>query len=357
MTLQEIAYLRYQNQHLAAASGKTALQLLRQFAAVQAQEYAQSKWTLGLRISGTNDVTIEKAISSGKILRTHLLRPTWHFVAAQDIRWLLQLTAPRVHAANAFMYRQEKLDTKLLQHCAKIIADVLKKTAKHCTREELATALQQQKIIASGHRLSYIMLYAELEAVICSGARRGNQFTYALLEEYAKPGESFNKSTALAELAKRYYTSRGPATIHDFSTWSGLTITDCKHATQSLSAKLNIAEVEGKEYFWSKTAKPSTTTSNDIQLLPIYDEFIMGYKDRSAIFQQYNALKKKPVLKYDCMIVEAGQVIGTWKRTPAEKKITLFADFFQPLTKAQQTEFENVIEKFQIFDGRKVVLE
>src|SRR5687767_917155 len=183
--------------------------------AIQAQEFAQTKWALGLRVPRTKDDDIEKEFAEGKIIRTHLLRPTWHFVAAPDIRWLLALTAPRVHAVNAFMYRQLELDGLIFKRCNHILIKTLQGD-KQFTRDAINEVFQKNKIIARGHRLSYIMMQAELSGIICSGARQGNQFTYALLDERVERTNSLNKEEGLAELTKRYFLSRGPATLKDF---------------------------------------------------------------------------------------------------------------------------------------------
>ena len=182
MNLTDIARLRLFSQQLGVTTMNMAVDMVEWFAAVQGQEYAQAKWGLGLRLPHLKDIDIEQELIQGKILRTHLLRPTWHFVAAKDIHWLLALTAPRVHVANAFMYRQLELDKKFFTRCNKAIIKILE-GCKQLTRNEINEALKKQKIKAEGLRLVYIMMNAELEGIICSGARRGNQFTYALIDE------------------------------------------------------------------------------------------------------------------------------------------------------------------------------
>ena len=305
-----------------------------------------------MRLPLLNDGDIEKDLTEGKIIRTHLLRPTWHFVSAKDIRWLLQLTAPRVHAVNAYMYRKLDLDDKTFSRCNDIIVNVLQ-GGKQRTRNEINEALATHKIIATGHRLSYIMMQAELNGIICSGARRGNQFTYALLEERVKATESINIDEALAKLTLRYFASRGPATPTDFSIWSGLTLTDCKKGVDLVKNKLERQTVDGAEYYMSPGIPDKKATSG-IYLLPIYDELLMGYKDREALFHSKNTLKHDAPLKYDCMIVCDGQVIGTWKRTIKTKHIDLYCDFFTPLTSSQRALFEKSIDRFEAFHGLKV---
>ena len=227
MTLPEIAKQRLCNQGIVANKFKSPDDIVSWLVAVQAQEYAQAKWSLGLRLSTLKDNDVEKAFTNGKILRTHLLRPTWHFVTAQDIRWLLLLTAPRVNAANAYMYRKLELNNTIFSKTKKILVKCLG-GKNQLTRHAISDEFRKNRIIAQGHRLSYIMMKAELDGIICSGARKGNQFTYALLDERVPVSKYINSEDALVELTQRYFSSRGPATVYDFSTWSGLTLTDCR---------------------------------------------------------------------------------------------------------------------------------
>ena len=221
MTNAEIIRYRLTNQQIANTNFKTPQQIVEWMIAMQAQEYAMAKWAIGLRLPGSVEDDIEKAFTKGEILRTHLMRPTWHFVAPADIRWLLALTAPRVHAVNAFMYRQSELDTKLFKRSNDTIEKALS-GGKQLTREQLKAALERKKIKADGFRLAYLLMKAELDGIICSGARQGNQFTYALLEERVAPAKPVQRKEALAAFTQRYFASRGPATIKDFATWSGL---------------------------------------------------------------------------------------------------------------------------------------
>ena len=233
------------------------------------------------------DDDIEQEFAEGNILRTHLLRPTWHLVTADDIRWLLGLTAPRVNVANAYMYRKLELDTPVFNCCNDIIVKTLQ-GHQQLTRSELNAALKEHKIMVEGLRLGYIMMRAELDGIICSGARRGKQFTYALMDERVPSSKTKNKEEALAELTKRYFASRGPATLKDFSTWSGLLLTDCKKGIEMVKSQLIRERMDGEDFFFSSDISFNTQPFQNFHLLPVYDEFIMGYKDRSAMIQLRN---------------------------------------------------------------------
>ncbi len=349
MTLTEIAQYRLINQQLSGTRIKSADEMVEWLGAVQGQEYAQTKWGLGLRLPHLTDKEIENELNKGKILRTHLLRPTWHIVSAKDIRWLLKLTAPRVHAVNAYMYRQLELDNKIFSNCNDILVKTLQ-GGNQLTREEVNEAFEKHKIIAKGHRLSYIMMNAELEGIICSGARKGNQFTYALLDERIGYGKPLERTEALAELTTRYFSSRGPATIKDFSTWSGLTVTDCKKGVEMLKPLLEKEIIERQEYFFNSKINLPEKQPDKIYLLPVYDEFIMGYKDRSAIM----VLRNNAPFLYDCMIVFRGQIIGTWKRTILKNSMETVFDFFKPLNRRQSRIFDEAVDRLGGFMNLKV---
>jgi len=220
----DIAHRRLHNQHITRRTLETPQALVEWLGAVQAQDFAAAKWALGLRLQGVTDDDIEQAFTDGAILRTHVMRPTWHFVSPADIRWLLALTAPHVRAASAYYNRKLELDDAVFRRTNAVLANALQ-GGKQLTRDELASALQQAGIATDGEqRVTYIMMRAELDGVICSGARRGKQFTYALLAERAQQARTLDRDEALAELTMRYFTSHGPATIQDFVWWSGLTV-------------------------------------------------------------------------------------------------------------------------------------
>ena len=346
----EIGKLRLINQQLTGTSFATGKEMVAWLGAVQGQEYAQSKWGLGLRLPHLKDDDIEQEFAKGNILRTHVLRPTWHLVTADDIRWLLELTAPRVNMANAYMYRKLELDTPIFNRCNDIIVKTLQ-GHQQFTRSELNAEFKKNKIFAEGLRLSYIMMRAELDGIICSGARRGNQFTYALMDERVPFSKTKSKEEALGELTRRYFASRGPATLKDFSTWSGLTLTDCKKGVEMVKSQLIRERVEDIDFFLSSDISFNTQPFQNFHLLPVYDEFIMGYKDRSAIMQLRNSMTSQAAFRFDNIIIFEGQIVGTWKRKMNKHSIDLVYDFFKPLDKKQFRLLEEAIHRFGEFTG------
>ena len=333
VTSLDIARQRLLNQHIARATFEKPGDVVAWLGAVQAQDYAGAKWALGIRLKGATDDAIDRAFAAGAVLRTHLMRPTWHFVTPADIRWLLALTAPRVHAANASMYRKLELDSATFKRSRAALTRALR-SGEHLTREELRRALEKAGIAAGdGVRLAYLVMHAELEGVVCSGARRGKQFTYALMDARAPHARTLGRDEALAELAGRYFMSRGPATVHDFAKWSGLTIADARRGLDAVKARLREEVIDGHSYWLPASAPSAKASSPAVCLLSIYDEYVSGYKDRSAIGGA--AVGARLVAMGNALtsiIVLDGQIVGTWKRAIGKETVTIVADLFKRLS-------------------------
>lgn len=355
MNTNDIIRHRLINQQIAETKFTKPAEIVSWLVAMQAQEYAMAKWSIGLRLPGSTDEAIEKAFTDGLILRTHLMRPTWHFVTPKDIRWLLQLTAPRVEAINGFTYRQQELDSKLFKRSNAVIAKALE-GGRQLIRTELQAELRKKKIIADGVRLSCLMMKAELEGIICSGARRGKQFTYALMDERVPPAKTFTKKEALAELATRYFTSRGPATVKDFATWSGLSVTEAKEGAAMLSSRFIKEKINEQEYIFIPASFDTKRKIQTSFLMPDYDEYGMGYKDRSAIFNTTIDLSQfkneNPI--FNRMIILDGKIEGTWKRVIKNNTVTVETVPFSPLSKTRQQALGKAIKKYCVFVGKAV---
>ena len=222
---------------------------------MQAQDVGPAKWAIGRRTKGATDAQLDRAYAAGTILRTHVLRPTWHFVLPADIRWLLAATAPRVQARNAHRYRQLGLDAETLERSGSLLGGALC-GGRQFTRKEAAATLTAAGIAVDGQRLAYILMNAELNGIICSGAPRGSQHTYALLRERAPQARELTRDEALAELTLRYFTSHGPATAKDFASWASLTVADVTLGLQAVGARLQHEVIDGVA-FWSAAAPPA----------------------------------------------------------------------------------------------------
>ena len=308
-------------------------------------------------MGGATDDDVDRAFADGSILRIHLLRPTWHFVLPGDLRWLVALTAPRVHAVNASMYRKLELDGATIARSHATLIKVLR-GGHQLTRDELRPVLEQAGIAAAqGLRLAYIMMSAELEGLVCSGARSGKQFTYALVDERVPHTRTLSREASLAELAGRYFKSRGPATVQDFAKWSGLMVTDARAGLEAVSAQLQPEVVEGRTYWSSATARPPGEASPTAHLLSIYDEYISAYRDRGAhggpeVGARLIALGN--ALNY--VIVVQGRIVGTWRRTLGKKAVTIETTLFSHLTPAERRAVADAARRYGDFLGLPVAL-
>ncbi|HEX6292593.1 MAG TPA: winged helix DNA-binding domain-containing protein [Herpetosiphonaceae bacterium] len=319
--------------------------------AVQAQDYLGAKWALGLRMRDATDETVEQAFADGTILRTHVMRPTWHFVTPADIRWLLELTAPRVKAANAYRHRQLELDDALIDRSNAVITDTLR-GGQLRTRAELGAALAAADIAAEGSRLSHIVMRAELDGIVCSGPRRGKQFTYALLDERAPDARRLQREEALAELTRRYYTGHGPATVRDFTWWSGLTVADAKAGLELVGAELGHAVIDGQSYYFSASMSPAAQPSDTAWLLPTYDEFLVGFSsfDKSRRGGQ----EISPKIVFDATIVIGGRVVGTWRRAFKKDTVEIEIAPFAARTDAEDAAIVAAARRYGDFVGMPV---
>jgi len=352
LSYSDIAHLRLHNQGLSKLRFMNASDVVSQLGAVQAQDYSGAKWALGQRMQNATDAAINQTFNEGEILRTHVMRPTWHFVTPADIRWMLELTAPRVHAANAYMYRKLELDDAILKRSNKALAKALQ-GGKQLTRTELASAFKEAGIVADGLRLGYFMMYAELEGLLCSGARRGKQFTYALLEERVPQVKTWKRDEALAELTRRYFASRGPATLQDFIWWSGLTMAAAKKGIEMVKSQF-VSEVMNSQMYWfaePKSPAPFREKSPMAYLLPNYDEYFIGFKDRSAIGEvarRSNLPENSPSLLAHIIILDS-QVVGGWKRTLTMDMVAVELHLIKNLTKAEKRAIADAANRYGKF--------
>jgi hypothetical protein len=327
--------------------------------AVQAQDYAGAKWSLGLRLLEATDNALDAAFNAGTILRTHVMRPTWHFVTPADIRWLLELTAPRVNAANTGMYRRLELDDALFVLSNAVIVRALE-TGEYRTRDELAAALAEAGILADGLRLLYIFFRAELDALICSGPRRGKQFTYALLDQRAPRARTLPRDEALAELTRRYYAGHGPATVRDFAWWSGLTVADVKDGLGMAASHLAKEDVDGQTYWFAPTQSGLSDLSDPPEsprtayLLPTYDEFLIGFSQFDAARRGGQAGGEDPA--FTSTILIDGKIAGSWRRSFRGKSVVVDLAPFAPLSPAYQEAVMSAARRFGEFLGMPVEL-
>ena len=338
------------NQHLSGARFTKPEQVVSWLGAVQAQEYADTKWALALRMRHPRDAAIERAFTDGTIVRTHVMRPTWHFVAPADIRWMLTLTGPRVSAAMGSYNRRLELDEVVFRRSQKAMVRALC-GGQQLTRQELRGVLERAGVRADGvQRLAHIVMQAELDGVICSGARRGKQFTYALLDERVPASPALSRDEALAELARRYFTGHGPAQLQDFAWWSGLTVADARRGLAIVERDLTRDVVDAKTY-WFSTSSRGAAASRSAYLLPLYDEYLIAYKDRSAardLSRRTRVVSRDP---FSAPIVVNGLFVGGWRRTLKPGRVVVTLTPFGPLSRTDELAVGAAARAYATFVG------
>jgi hypothetical protein len=351
MTAAEITSLRLSNQNISRAQFNSPGDLLSWMGAMQSQDYPMSKWAVGTRLRGSSETQVNEALDSGSVLRTHVLRPTWHLVAAENIRWMLRLTAPVIKSSAKTRYRNLELDSNLLSGCISIFIKTLE-NANYQTREELNALLSDHGIDLDNNRGAHILMFAELEGIICSGPRKKGKYTYALLDERA-PVNDIDREDALSLLAKTYFMSHGPATVRDFGWWSGLPARDVRTAMELVKNELEKLEYDGVPYYFS--GQILSAINNETYLLPSFDEFLISYTDRTA---SLSLLHNKKAVSNNGMfwpvIVTGGQVEGLWKRSAKKDIVVIETEFFRKTNRLKRESTVRAAEKFGDFIGKKI---
>lgn len=349
MNSSDVLALRLHNQKLSSPDFDKPADVVRWFGAMQAQDFQAAKWALALRLRNATNALIESAYDEGRILRTHVMRPTWHFVAPEDIRWLLQLTAPRVNIKSGPNYRKLELDAASFKRSNKVVASALQ-GGKHLTRSELKNLLNRSGIAADDPvRLVHILLRAELDGVVCSGPLVGKQFTYSLLDERVRATKMLSRDEALAKLARRYFTAHGPATVQDFVWWSGLTVGDANLGVELIDRHLRKAMVEEQFYLGPRPFRAAAPCMYSAHLLPAFDEYNVAYKARQLVVDVRASLKNWDLL--DPTILVDGKAVGKWKRTGNNRSLMITLNVSNGLKKSEKLAVVAAAERYTAFLG------
>ena len=360
-----IAERRLRSQHLLGNPLRSAVEAVQWFGAVQSQDYAAAKWALAQRTAGASDPDLDRLVDEGAILRTHAMRPTWHFVVPEDIRWLLDLTSPRLLSGLAGRYRQLELDQKTLRRAVDVFERSLR-GGRFLTRPELGEVLTAARISPGGQRIAHLVMFAEAKGIIVNGPRRGKQMTYGLLAERAPTAGSLDRETALAELTARYFRSHGPAQIPDFAWWSGLTVAEIKQGLAIVGTKLERESIDGKEYWFFAESNAGDAPPLIAHLLPNFDEYTVAYRDRSAalhadvafdpsLFAFYRAAAPGSGIISNVVTI-GGMVRGSWRRTIGSKDIRVDVRLLGPLKRAEVAALRSVAAEYGRFLQRTVDL-
>ena len=356
MTILDIVSQRLFNQHISRTGFEKPDDVVRWMGAVQAQDYTGALWAVGRRTKNATVEGIEQAIADRKIVRTWPLRRTLHFVAPDDVRWILKLLMPRVIANSRWLFQQLELDDVTLGRCTKLVTKSLQ-GGKRLTRPTIYKILEAGGIATANQRGLHIIVWLAQNGVICFGGRDGKQHTVVLLDEWVPQGKMLEREEALAELARRYFTSHGPATLQDFIWWSGLTTAEAKAAVDMAKSRLTQEHIGGQTYWLSAALSGEKEPSPTAHLLPSYDEYTVAYKDRSAVLNPLYA--KLPNagngIFYPTIVVD-GQIVGTWKPAFKKESVVITPNYFAKLNKAQSRTVAEAACRYGNFFGVSVVL-
>lgn len=280
--------------------------------ALQAQDDHYARWSVAQRTTSPSAAAVDTAFDDGHILRTHVLRPTWHYVTMADLSWLIRLSGPRVQRTNAPKYRQLELDAAVLNRSTDLIAAAVDGAPK--TRQQLTAVLDRAGIAVAGERATYLLMHAELSGAVCSGPRHGRQQTYAAFDQRVPAGPHFDRDQALAELAWRYFSTRGPATIQDFTWWSGLTAHDTRQGLDAVRERLETHVLDDRTFWLAGPTQPQSK-GRQVDLIACYDEIVVSYRHpREALRHPLAALAPLQRLKgFQHGILLDGRLVGHWR--------------------------------------------
>lgn len=357
MTNLEIVRLRQINQSLTRTTSADPGDVVQSMGAVQAQDSAASLWAIGLRTRGATERSVEKAIAERTIIRTWPMRGTLHFVAPSDVRWMLKYLTPHIVTRAASRFRQLRLDDATFSRSRTTLTRLLR-GGKHRTREAVYAALEKNGISCAGQRGIHILWRLAQEGLLCFGPREGNQPTFVLLDEWVPRGKMPPLEEAVATLAKRFFTSHGPATVRDFIWWSGLTPSVARSGFENVKDLFQNGVVDGQVYLYPRKTTGKDDAARSTRLLPAFDEYLVGYKNRSAVIDARDARKALPgggVLRPT--IVIDGIVRGIWRRKILKDKIVIETNTFDALDKSQRKGIEQAAARLGAFLGKPVSVE
>ncbi len=353
---ERIVAHRLRAQRLTGAPCATPEEAVGRLLGVQAQDYGPATWAVGARVAGATEASVEEAFDAGRVLRTHVLRPTWHFVLPADLRWLLTVTAPRIRARDARRYAELGLDEPVLRRAHEVLTAALR-GGRALTRAELADELGESGVSPEGQRLPYLLMSAELDGLVCSGPRRGKQHTYMLLRDRVPEAEDLPRDEALGELAARFFAGHGPATVKDLAWWASLTQAEARAGIARAGDRLLREEAGGLE-LWSAAGPeegPGVVHTSGVPVVHLvqgYDEIVMGYADTRWLLARPGSswvAATPPVGRL--VILLDGRVGGFWRRTPKSRRVLVEAELIDAWSRAARAALRAEVARFAAFLG------
>jgi hypothetical protein len=359
MEPSQVARARLRNSGLNASLFNSPPEVVRAHGGMQAQDYGPTKWSIGQRLRGATADDVEAHVSSGSIIRTHVLRPTWHFVAAEDLRWMLRLTGPRVQRGMQSRYHELGLGSQTLARARRAIAKALA-GGVHLTRREVSEVLVRSRIDPAGQRLPHILGHCELEGLICSGAPRGKQQTFALIDERVAQEQDNLPDDPIVELVLRYFSSHGPATMKDLRWWSSLTIKEIRAALEALEGQIVSETINDIVLWYVPNGRQSSPRKGTAHLLQTYDETVVGYTE-SRYFgdpreKQARAAFTDRNLPTGIVLLD-DRILGLWRRETKPRSTTIDVRLYERPDQHASRALDRATKRLSAFTGVPVDLQ
>ena len=310
----DIARWRLRTQHLVSPYAVSAREAVGSLLAVQAENPGQAAWAVASRTPNPDQADLAALLDDGAVVRTHVLRPTWHFVRAEDIGWLLDLTGPRVRRVTGQQLRDTHgLDERSVEQAVTAVTRVLASRGQ-LTRAQLANELRERGIRGSRQMLMILLAHAELDRLICSGPVADGEHTYALMDERVPAPRRLTRAEALAELALRYFTGHGPATERDLAYWATLTLTDVRAGLMQVGDRLGSFSHDGRTFWHAPGEAPTRPQQPAGHLLQILDETYRGYQDSRWLLDAAGDVPRTREAAAGMALVDA-QLLAAMRRT------------------------------------------
>jgi hypothetical protein len=347
----DIARWRLRSQHLVPPFAGSAREVVGALLAVQAENAGQAAWAVAARTGKPDPADLAALLDDGAVVRTHVLRPTWHFVAAEDIGWLLELTGPRVQRVTGLQLRAvHGLDDRAVESAVGVVMEALAGRG-HLTRAQLAEELRGRGVDAGGQLMMILLAHAELDGLICSGRVAGGEHTYALMSERVPAPRRLDRAEALAELALRYFTGHGPATERDLAYWATLTLTDVRAGLQQVRDRLASFEHDGRTFWHAPADAPGGPGEPAGHLLQILDEMYRGYQDSRWVLDAAGAVPRARETAAGMALVDA-QLVAAMRRSVTDQRVDFELRPYRPLTGAQTGALTEAAERYAAYLGR-----
>ncbi len=349
MIPDELLNVRLYNQLLSLHELKEPREVVARMGAMQSQALEMAKWAIGSRLPDSTAKVITGALNRGEVIRTHILRPTWHFVAAEDLRWMYALSYPRLKPVYRSYAKMLGADESLLYRCIPLIEELLS-GGKHLSKQEIGVALAERGVLLDDNHLKLLLSFAELEGIIVNGELEGSRQTFTLLDEWVPRNPDISREDALERLARKYFTSHGPATLQDFAWWSNLPVTDCRKALEMIRPDFIREMINGRECWMRSDARTPPSDQDSALLLAPFDEFVVSYKERSEMIEEahYSKVMTKNGI-FSPTIMLNGTIIGSWKKNMKKNVPQITLTFFVKVPKKTTALFQPEIERLEKF--------